>query len=651
MNQKPKNWVEEHIASLEAELINREREILILKEIGDAVTKNISLDKIFQMVAEHARNLINAETLLIPVLDNDKEHYTYHAGCGKNAEEIIGESLPLEFGVCGWVWKNKKPWWKGVIEELDEDEKDKWEKEAGTVILVPLIGQNNFLGGIAGINKTDGTEFDERDLNLLTLFGQHISTAIENVSSYEQLAIAKEEAIKYQIELKNINSKLITSNKELEHLALYDNLTGLPNRTLIMDRIQQGLLHAKREKEPLSVLIIDLDYFKEVNDTLGHDTGDELLIQVSNRFKNALSHIDTVGRLGGDEFAVVISNADPDKAILAGQHLLNTLEEPFVINNNSFHVSASIGISVFPEHGDDVTSLMKCADVAMYVAKRARCGVFVYDSSEDQNSPDRLALMSELRKAVNEDNMELYYQPKLDLATGQVVGVEALARWMIPEKGMFPPDLFIPIMEQTGLIKPFTKWALNKAMEQCVAWKNENIDITMSVNLSVYNLRDPDFLHVTSELLKKWDLKPDSLILEITESAIMTDDDYTRTLLEKLAHEGIRFSIDDFGTGYSSLVHLKKLQPSEIKIDKSFIMDMNNNNDDAVIVRSTIDLGHNLGLKVVAEGVESQEVMDSLKELGCEMIQGYHISRPLPAFKATEFLQKSNTVHTNHTKH
>ncbi|MDH5191290.1 MAG: EAL domain-containing protein [Gammaproteobacteria bacterium] len=642
MGQKIKSWVEEHIASLEAELHHREREIAILKKISDAVTHNVGLDKIFQMVAEHARDLINAETLLIPVLDENKESYTYRAGCGKNANEIIGESLPLEFGVCGWVWANKKPWWSGVIETLSAEEKIRWKEEAGTVILVPMVGQNSFLGGIAGIKKEDGTEFNERDLNLLSLFAQQISNAIENVTSYEQLTQAKEEAIKYQVELQKLNSQLIDTNKELEHLALYDTLTALPNRTLIQDRIQQGLLNAQRDKEALSVLIIDLDSFKEVNDTLGHDTGDELLKQVGNRFQHSLRHVDTVGRLGGDEFAVIVSNADTDEAVLVANNLLKVLDEPFIVNESNFHISASVGIASYPEHGEDVSTLIKRADVAMYVAKRARCGYFVYDLNEDPNSLGRLTLMGELRKAIDEDSMELYYQPKLDLESGKIVGVEALARWTIPEKGMIPPDFFVPVMEQTGLIKPFTKWALNKAIGQCVAWQKENIDITMSVNLSVYNLRDPEFLHVTSELLKKWKPKPGSIILEITESAIMTDDDFTRNVLSNLSKEGVHFSIDDFGTGYSSLVHLKQLQPSEIKIDKSFVMDMNTNKDDAVIVRSTIDLGHNLGLKVVAEGVETQEVMDSLKELGCEMIQGYHISRPLPVNEITEFLKKSN---------
>ncbi|MDH5614624.1 MAG: bifunctional diguanylate cyclase/phosphodiesterase, partial [Gammaproteobacteria bacterium] len=350
----------------------------------------------------------------------------------------------------------------------------------------------------------------------------------------------------------------------------------------------------------------------------------------------------TVGRLGGDEFAVIVSNADTDEAVLVANNLLKVLDEPFIVNESNFHISASVGIASYPEHGEDVSTLIKRADVAMYVAKRARCGYFVYDLNEDPNSLGRLTLMGELRKAIDEDSMELYYQPKLDLESGKIVGVEALARWTIPEKGMIPPDFFVPVMEQTGLIKPFTKWALNKAIGQCVAWQKENIDITMSVNLSVYNLRDPEFLHVTSELLKKWKPKPGSIILEITESAIMTDDDFTRNVLSNLSKEGVHFSIDDFGTGYSSLVHLKQLQPSEIKIDKSFVMDMNTNKDDAVIVRSTIDLGHNLGLKVVAEGVETQEVMDSLKELGCEMIQGYHISRPLPVNEITEFLKKSN---------
>ena len=651
MVQKTRSWVEEHIAALEMELQNREREIAILKEIGDAVNSQLSLDKIFQMVAEHARHLINAETLLIPVLDDNNETYTYRAGCGKNTEEIVGESLPLEFGVCGWVWEHKRAWWRGVLDELSSEEKNKWEKEAGTVILVPLVGKNSFLGGIAGINKIGDSEFDERDLNLLTVFAHHISTAIENVHSYELINQAKEEAIKYQIELKKLNSKLVNTNKELEHLALFDNLTELPNRTLMQDRLQHSILNAERDNEQVCVLMIDLDYFKEVNDTLGHDIGDELLKQVGQRFSNAIRHVDTVGRLGGDEFAVILEDSETNDGVLVANNILKSLDNSFSINKSNFHVSASIGIAVYPEHGQDVSTLLKHADVAMYVAKRARSGYFVYDSNEDQNTPSRLALMGDLRLAINEDKMELYYQPKLELKTGKIIGVEALARWPVPGKGMFPPDMFIPILEQTGLIKPFTYWALDKAMEQCAKWHKDKLEITMSVNLSMYNLRDPDFFNVVNTLLQKWKLKPGSLILEITESAVMSNEQYIPELLAKLSLKGVLFSIDDFGTGYSSLVHLKKLQPSELKIDKSFVMDMNTNKDDAVIVRSTIDLGHNLGLKVVAEGVENEETLKTLKSLGCEMIQGYHISRPLPAKEITEFLRNSSTGLPNLTRH
>jgi diguanylate cyclase (GGDEF)-like protein len=642
MDPKHSSPLEERIQSLEKELLYREHEIALLKETSDAVSSQFHLEKLLQLVAERARKLIQAETILIPTLDKECTEYTYRAGCGKNSEEIVGESLPLELGVCGWVWRNKRPWWLGVLDELEEEERNRWEHEAGTLILVPLIGKHYFLGGIAGINKIGGGNFDKRDLDLLTMFASQVSIAIENATFFEEMDSAKKQAEAYQAELQTLNARLTLINKELEHLALYDGLTDLPNRSLIKDRLQQGLFTAKREKEQLTIMMIDLDRFKDINDTLGHNVGDELLTQVGTRFSEALRTTDTVGRLGGDEFAVIVPDANVKKAILVAKNLLKSLEHPFEVEHNSFDVEASIGIAVYPEHGQDILTLLKHADVAMYIAKRNKNGYFVYNSEEDDYSPSRLTLSGELRNAINTHEFQLYYQPKVDLASGRIVGVEALARWPHPVRGFVPPDDFIPILEQTGLIKSFTLWALDRALRDRSRWKDAGMDLTMAVNLSMYNLKDPQLPDQLSSLLKKWSVKRGSLIIEITESIIMSNPPHVKKIINQLETMGVQFSIDDFGTGYSSLSLLNKLQVSELKIDRSFVMDMAVNKESAVIVQSIIDLAHNLGLRVVAEGVENDESYKHLMELDCDVIQGHHISPPLPPEKLVKLLEKKN---------
>lgn len=633
---------ETSLHQLREELQLREYEIALLKETTDAVTSQLILDKLFQLVVERVHTLIGAETVILTLLDKDCKNYTYRATYGKNAEEILGESLPLDFGVCGWVWRHKRPWWKGVLQELKEEERNKWENEAGTVIMVPLIGKHHFLGGLGGINKIGGDEFDQRDLDMLSIFASQVSIAIENATAFDELEQSKIQAEAYQVELKKLNTELLATNRELKNLALYDHLTGLPNRVLLRDRLQQNIYSAKREQDTVAILMIDLDHFKEINDTLGHNIGDDLLKQVSHRFDSQLRRSDTVGRLGGDEFAIIVPGADIDSAVQVAIMMIKCLEPPFEVGDNILSVSGSVGITVYPEHGDDVSELFKRADVAMYVAKRGNHGYTIYDPVKDQHSASKLSLRRDLRSAVNNGELELYYQPRVDLQSSTIIGVEALARWQHPEHGFIPPDQFIPIMEQTGLIRPFTHWVLDAALKQCSAWSSAGIDISMSVNLSMHNLREPLLPRQILRLLEKWELKHSALILELTESAVMSDSQKVHNMLEELASAGVQFSIDDFGTGYSSLSYLKKLPVHELKIDKSFVMEMDTNKDDVVIVRSTIELAHNLGLRVIAEGVENEQVMEMLIAQGCDEIQGYFISCPVPADEIVKLFHKMN---------
>ncbi|MBI3777885.1 MAG: sensor domain-containing diguanylate cyclase [Gammaproteobacteria bacterium] len=389
--------LEKRIFLLESELRDREIEVSLLKETADAISGELDQQKVFQLAVERARNLIMAETVLLPILDVNGTEYTYRAGCGKNADEIVGQSLPLDLGVCGWVWRHKRPWWHGVLAELDEAERNKWEKEAGSIILVPLVGKRNFLGGLAGINKIGGEDFTKRDLDLLSLFANQVSFAIENAALFDQLNKTKEEAEAYQREMQALNtelerrvaqrtSALADAVKELEHLALHDMLTDLPNRSLVEDRLQQSIHIARREKKVLSFLMVDLDRFKEVNDRYGHDAGDGLLKQVAMRLRRVLRQSDTAGRLGGDEFALVLPSTDAAGAAKVAEKLLKVMEPPFKVGDRTLSSACSIGIAVYPEHGVEVAALCKSAEAAACAAKRGKKGYAVYRPEDDKDA-------------------------------------------------------------------------------------------------------------------------------------------------------------------------------------------------------------------------------------------------------------------------
>ena len=436
--------------------------------------------------------------------------------------------------------------------------------------------------------------------------------------------------------------ELASLNQELEHQALHDALTELPNRLLLQDRMHQALLTAQREHHQLALLITDLDRFKEINDTLGHHYGDLVLQEVSTRMRTALRGSDTIARLGGDEFAVLLPYIEStDDAVMTARKLVATMEKPIVLEDHSFHVGISVGIALYPDHGNDGSTMMRHADVAMYVAKRSTSGYALYDHLEDQHSVSRLAMVGELRHAIEHKQLVLFYQPKINLKEGQITGVEALVRWNHPQRGLLSPDEFIPLAEHTGLIRPLTFFVLDEALHQASVWKKNGLNLKMAVNLSAHHLQDEQLTNKVESAMRQWDVPPELLEFEITESAIMANPLRAMNTLTQLSTMGIGLSIDDFGTGYSSLIYLKQLPVDEIKIDKSFVIDMMENNEDLVIVRSTIDLAHNMGRQVVAEGVESEEVLKLLIELGCDMAQGYYISRPITANIITQWLQQT----------
>ena len=429
----------------------------------------------------------------------------------------------------------------------------------------------------------------------------------------------------------------------LEHQALHDTLTGLPNRTLLQDRLQQGISHLRRAGfGSLALLVMDLDGFKEINDTLGHPIGDGLLQQLAERLTREVREGDTVARMGGDEFAVLLEDADERSARLKASRVLALLEQPFEVSGQSLYVAGSIGIALYPQHAVNPQELSRRADVAMYVAKREKNGIAVYDTSQDHYTLQRLAQANDLRSAINNEHLQLYFQPQIDLHSGAFTGVEALLRWEHPQRGFISPEDFIPVAEQTGLIRHLTYWVLDQALARCAAWRHRGLPVgTISVNLSAYNLQDPDLYLEVARLLKKWGVAPFRVILEITESSMMANPARAQATLEKLNDIGVLIAVDDFGTGYSSLSYLKQLPVDKLKIDKSFVMEMNEDENDAMIVRSTIDLAHNLGLEVVAEGVESEEALNLLRLLDCDGAQGYYISRPMSVTALEQWLLDS----------
>ena len=428
---------------------------------------------------------------------------------------------------------------------------------------------------------------------------------------------------------------------EKEEQALSDGLTGLPNRTMFQTLIERAMAGVGRRKEMGVVMLMDLDRFKDVNDTLGHHNGDLLLQRIGSRLHSVLRDAETVARLGGDEFAILLPEVpDRQSVVPVVRRVLKVLEEPVVVGGLALQCEGSIGIAIFPEHGTTVESVMRAADVAMYMAKENRSGYEYYDARRHEHRHDagRLALIGELRRAMDETELVLYYQPKVDLETGLAQGVEALARWHHPERGLLSPDEFIPLAERSNLLRPMTLYLLDSALRQCNAWRVCGLEVSVAVNLSMQNLIDLRLPNDLARLLTSWRLPPGSLELEITESTIMADHRRAMTILTRLNKMGVTLTVDDFGTGYSSLAYLQSLPVSSIKIDKSFVLSMAEDPGNATIVQSTIDLGHNLGLRVVAEGVENEETYNKLAALGCDYAQGYFLSRPLSPDKATAWL-------------
>lgn len=429
----------------------------------------------------------------------------------------------------------------------------------------------------------------------------------------------------------------------LEYQALHDPLTGMPNRKMFNDQLQRELLNNTHLDHHFIVLLIDLDRFKEINDTLGHHIGDIVLQIAGDRLHETLRANDIVARLGGDEFGILLSDISITNAEVIVEKILETFNKPFVVETHNLEIGLSIGIAEFPTHGNDVNILLQRADIAMYNAKQNRTDFSVYEPSEDHHTVSRLALMGELRQSMENDTLSVFYQPKVNLITGEICGAEALLRWQHAERGFIPPDEFIPLAEQTGLIQQLTYWVMKKAAKQCAIWKDNGHILSVSINLSVNCIHDILLPEKTKNILAMFNLSPSQFVIELTENVFMKDPVTCKKVLTKIDEMGIEISIDDFGTGYSSLSYLKQLPIKEIKIDRSFVIEMLNDENDEVIVQTTTDLAHNLGMRVVAEGVESFEIEQRLQAMGCDIAQGYHYGHPMDSGEFFKLLEKNLT--------
>ncbi len=460
-------------------------------------------------------------------------------------------------------------------------------------------------------------------------WGQYVST----IMSYEAGALVADQTSEFRTQTAALETKAM-------HDATHDSVTDLPNRVLFCDRVTQAISLSRREKKKIAIILLDLDRFKEINDTLGHLNGDRLLKLVAMRLESVLRESDTLARFGGDEFAILLTGITDDEVVsLVASKIQRSLTSPFILDELTLDVQASAGIVIFPEHGEDSDTLIQRADVAMYVAKQGNKGSVIYKKELDQHSPHRLTLMGELRQAIENDDLLLHFQPQIRASSNKPIGVEVLVRWQHSIHGLMPPDDFIGLAERTGLIKPLTRWVLKHALQKGALWHSSGLKVNLAVNLSAKNLLDPDFPEMLTGVILSTEFPKDYLLLEITETAIMADPELALDVLNRIADMGVRISIDDFGTGYSSLSYLKKLPVSELKIDKSFVKDMMSNKNDAAIVKATIDLAHNLDLEVVAEGVEDEATMEKLHSLSCDIYQGYYFSRPVPSKEIQAWFQ------------
>ena len=599
-------------------LSRRYSSLQLLYDFTRAVGGAQRAEGVVSAILDQARRVLRADAAELVLLTGDDATRCYHVRAAD------GEELSSEI-----TSRDDAPLWDVAVTRAEKAAIARHTKSAADrallqrvdardLVVAPLTSQGRAVGYLVVEDRMGelGT-FDQQDARLLETLANHASMAIENGRLGDRLA--------FEI-------------AERARQAATDALTGLANRSNFVERVGR-VLADRRHGQLVAVMLMDLDHFKDVNDTLGHNAGDDVLCQSAARVVSALDDTAMVARLGGDEFAVLLPDvASEQDAIDVANVIRSVLAPPVHVGDVALEIAASVGIALAPRHGDDAHALLRRADIAMYAAKREQ-GVQVYDAASDEHSVQRLALVSALREAIDRDDLLVYFQPKVRVADEQVIGAEALVRWQHPTHGMLSPDVFISIAERTALIGSLTQLVARRAFAQCAEWRALGFDLSIAVNVSVQSLVDVDFPDTITRLLAEAGLQPEHVTLEITESTIL-DPKRTTDALSRLAALGVKLSVDDFGTGYSSLTYLQRLPVHEVKVDRSFVMTMGTNESDAAIVKSIIDLGHNLGLRVVAEGVEDRVAWDRLARQGCDIAQGYFMSKPIPAEAFTRWLRE-----------
>lgn len=736
------------VISLEDELYKRDQQIALFREVVFAVRERSDLESIFQMVAKFAQGLINAETVLIPVLDDNCTTYTYRAGCGLNAEEIVGESLDINLGICGWVWKHQRPWWHGVLEELSAEERNKWEKEVGSVILVPLVGRNHFLGGIAGINKIGGRDFDKRDLDSLMLLASQVAIAIDNNSLIEQLELANQalfsEKQKAQVTLSSIGDAVITTDTEghieylnpvaehlfgvqmdkvlsrqlsdvitlqfeqsgqtvsdlvrhalregrlseyfgtlllnrkggrnktyiepsaapikdpegnscgvvlvfrdvtqtheltqqLSHQATHDELTGLFNRRDFEFKVSQSVRDAQINGSQHSLIYMDLDQFKVVNDTCGHVAGDELLKIYTGKLSALLRQGDILARIGGDEFGVLLENCGTEQA----ERIASKIQEMtqtfhFLWEGQTFSVGVSIGLIGISRQTESITQIMSLVDAACYMAKEdGRNRIHVHDEHDSALRERRgeMQWTPRITTALSEDRIVLFHQPIVphDSMENLHTHYEILIR-MIDEVGtLIPPGAFLPAAERYNLITTIDRWVVARYFRWLAEHPGHLQELEMgSINLSGKSLSDDGCLRHIENQFREFSIPPEKICFEITETEAIANLTKATHFIGQLKDIGCNFALDDFGSGFSSYAYLRNLPVDFLKIDGMFVKGIAADPVNYAMVESINHIGHVMGRETIAEFVEDQSIIGVLKELGIDYMQGYGIAKPHP---------------------
>lgn len=729
------------------ELYRRDQQIALLKEVATAVRDRLDLNEIFRMVVTLAQGLINAETVLIPVIDADCTRYTYRAGSGLHADEIVNESLDIHLGICGWVWKHKRPWWRGTLNELSEQERTQWEKEVGSVILVPIVGRDHFLGGIAGINKLGGHDFDGHDLDLLTLLANQVAIAIDNNSLIEQLELTNQalfsEKEKALVTLSSIGDAVITTDilgrieylnpvaerlfgtslneasskelsnlgtlyfegtrkpvndlvlqvltlghlpaqfspliftrpdnseiyiepnatpirdqagnkrgivlvfrdvtqtyeltRQLSHQAMHDALTGLFNRREFDFRLSQEIRNAQGSGTQHSLLYMDLDQFKVINDTCGHSAGDELLKQYTARLSCLVRQGDTLARIGGDEFCLLLRNCTVQHA----QRLAHEIQEMtqqfhFTWDNKTFSVGISIGLIGIDRESISSMSVMRLVDAACYMAKESgRNRIYVHDEHDQalHERRDEMQWNPRIIRALQEQRMVLYYQPIVHRENqGDLISHYEILIRMVDETGcLVPPGAFLPAAERFNLIATIDHWVIDTYFRWLAEHPEQLRSLDLgAINLSGRSLGDETSLRYIENQLREFAIPPEKICFEITETEAIANLAKASAFISRLQDLGCRFALDDFGSGFSSYAYLKRLPVDFLKIDGLFVKDIASDPVNYAMVESINHIGHVTGRKTIAEFVENQTIVKMLSELGVDYMQGYGISRPRP---------------------